>query len=306
MTVERAAPLVLASRGQLDLEATLDGGQAFGWYREGEAYRGVLGREVVVLRHTARGIVAESPYGTLPPSIEDQLTRYLDLTACAFGFDAFRARYLRDECLGYALREWPGLRLLRQDPWECLVAFLTSATSNIPRIKLNIGSLVRALGDRVGPGVQDFAFPAPDRIAAAGEAELRRLGFGFRAKYIASAAEAAVSGQLALQPLETMPYQQARNELTRLDGVGEKIADCVLAFSLHHHEAFPIDRWTRRALEAWYSMPASFNPSDAARWARDRFGADAAYVQQYLFHRQRLSARTRAATDRSALAQQDG
>lgn len=306
MTVERTAPWLLASRDQLDLEATLDGGQAFGWYREDEAYRGVLGREVVVLRQTARGIAAESPLGTLSPETEVQLARYLDLTACAFGFDAFRARYLRDECLGQALREWPGLRLLRQDPWECLVAFLTSATSNIPRIKLNIGSLVRALGDRVGPGVQDFAFPAPDRIAEAGEQELRRLGFGFRAKYIASAARAIASGEFALGPLERVPYQDARNELTRLDGVGEKIADCVLAFSLHHHEAFPIDRWTRRALESWYGMPASLNPSDAACWARDRFGPAAAYVQQYLFHRQRLSARMRPVADQSALAEQDG
>jgi N-glycosylase/DNA lyase len=80
----------------------------------------------------------------------------------------------------------------------------------------------------------------------------------------------------------------------RLDGVGEKIADCVLAFSLDKPEAFPIDRWTRRALEEWYGLPPKLNNSRAADWARERFGQSGAIAQQYMFHRERLLGRARA------------
>jgi len=183
------------------------------------------------------------------------------------------------------------LRVLRQDPWECLFSFITSSTSNIPRIKLNVGSAAEKLGFSIGPEPRDVMFPEPEIVAEAGEQFLRDLGFGFRAKYLAPAAEAIASGRLKLCDLREASYKDAREELIALHGVGEKVADCVLAFSLDKPESFIVDRHILRALHKWYDLPEKANLSFAADWARDFFGEHAALANQYMFHRERLARR---------------
>jgi N-glycosylase/DNA lyase len=275
----------------IDLAATLDGGQAFRWWPDGEAYNGVVGRNAIRVANTENGLAVRVTGSAANDGIAATVIDYMALGA---DLEPFRTQYQADPCIGPALRGYPGLRLLRQEPWECLAAFICSSTSNIPRIKLNIGAVAAALGQRVGPGVADFAFPSPAAVAAAGEKALRDLGLGFRAKFLAPAAEAVASGRLDLMSLRERPYDEARAALTALAGVGEKIADCVLAFSLDKPESFPIDRWTRRALEEWYGLPAGLNNSRASDWARTRFGHHGALAQQYMFHRERLLGRARA------------
>lgn len=273
----------------IDLASTLDGGQAFRWWSQGDGFRGVIGRRAYLLREIAGAVAIES-VDSSPIDAADRraIERYLGLD---YDLAGFAARFATDRCIGPAISAWPGLRLLRQDPWECLVAFICSSCSNIPRIKLNVGALARNYGDRVGPGDADFAFPDASRLASAGESALRKLGLGFRARYVAGAADAVASGRLDLQSVQKSGYEGARNLLTALDGVGEKVADCALAFAFDKREAFPIDRWVMRALVEWYGAPEKLSPQKTASWARERFGQDGAYVQQYLFHRQRLSAR---------------
>jgi N-glycosylase/DNA lyase len=251
----------------------------------------VIGRRALRLSERATGVLVEAVDGRPADGLAEAVSRYLSLDA---DLGAFSRRFADDPCLGPAIRGYAGLRLLRQDPWECLVSFICSATSNIPRIKLNVGSVACVLGDRTGPGARDFAFPSPDVIAAAGETKLRQLGLGFRAKSVAQAAEAVASGKLEFEPLRQVSYDAARAALMSLHGVGEKIADCVLAFSLDKPEAFPVDRWTRRALEEWYGLPPELNNTRAGEWARARFGEHGAIAQQYVFHRERLGGRARA------------
>ncbi|MBI4306716.1 MAG: hypothetical protein HY678_10400 [Chloroflexi bacterium] len=273
----------------IDLEATLDGGQAFRWWREGEGFRGVVGRQAYRLSAAEAGIRIETADGS--PLRDAELAGLHRYLALDYDLESLRTRYGGDPCIGSALRGWPGLRVLRQDRWECLVAFICSSISSIPRIKLNVGSIAAAYGDRIGPGPRDFAFPPPDRLAAAGETALRGLGLGFRARCVAHAAESIVNGNLDLEAVYEMPYEAALGALTNLDGVGEKVADCVLAFAFDKPQAFPIDRWVKRALEEWYGAPANLSNGKTAAWARAKFGADGAYVQQYLFHRQRITSR---------------
>ena len=280
----------------LDVEATLDGGQAFRWWRVGgpksglASYDGVIGRSAVRISQVDGGARVDVRSGEVPEAFPDVVADYLGIRAdLGKLLDAFRD----DPCIGPAMNGFPGLRLLRQDPWECLVSFICSSTSNIPRIKLNVGSVARELGQRIGPGDADFAFPEPHVVAASGEQFLRDLGLGFRAKFIIPAAEKVASGQLDLYALREAPYHEARSKLVILNGVGEKIADCVLAFSMDKPEAFPIDRHIRRALEHWYGLPANFNNSQAADFARARFGQHGALGQQYMFHRERLAQRAK-------------
>ena len=275
--------------GYVDIQATLDGGQAFRWYpQEDGGYRGVVARRVVNVSEADGGLMVTPVDGKNSNGLSHSMLEYLGHDQ---DLEGFRTRFADDPCLGPALRGYSGLRVLRQDPWECLFSFITSSTSNIPRIKLNVGSAAEKLGFSIGPEPRDVMFPEPEIVAEAGEQFLRDLGFGFRAKYLAPAAEAIASGRLKLCDLREASYKDAREELIALHGVGEKVADCVLAFSLDKPESFIVDRHILRALHKWYDLPEKANLSFAADWARDFFGEHAALANQYMFHRERLARR---------------
>jgi len=133
------------------------------------------------------------------------------------------------------------------------------------------------------------SFPGPVQLAQAGELELRRLGLGFRAPYVAKAAQRVSEGWLNLDALVDLPYPEAKERLMECAGIGPKIADCIAVFSLDKLEAFPIDVWVRRALGEWY-FPGQKTPPDRVllEWAQDHFGRYCGYSQQYLFHGRRL------------------
>ena len=128
-----------------------------------------------------------------------------------------------------------------------------------------------------------------DRLAEAGEAELRRLGLGFRAPYVDKATRMVLDGRLDLSRLIETPYPEAKTKLMETPGIGPKVADCIAVFSLDKLEAFPIDVWVRRALREWY-FPGQKPPPDRVmlEWAQGHFGRYGGYAQQYLFHGRRL------------------
>ena len=274
------------------LAATLDGGQAFRWWQvepeEESTFRGVIEDRLLCLSKCNGGVeVTALDDGP----VSDALAKTAGYLNANMNLEEFRQVFADDPCIGPAVRGYAGLRLLRQDPWECLVSFICSSTSNVPRIKLNVGAVATAIGQRIGPSAADFEFPTPSAIAGVGERRLRELGLGFRAKYVAAASELTARGDLDLMALRGQSYDDAKECLMGINGVGEKIADCVLAFSLDKPEAFPVDRWTRRALEKWYGLPPRLNNAAAGEWARSHFGQYGAIAQQYMFHRERLAGR---------------
>ena len=203
---------------------------------------------------------------------------------------AIYAEISRDSRVATMVARYPGLRLLRLEPWECVISFICSANSNIPRIHQNIEKLAETFGDPVGmDGQVRHAFPTPVQLARSGEAKLRELGLGFRAPYVAAAARLVAEGRLDLDGLIGMPYPEAKARLMECPGIGPKIADCIAVFSLEKLEAFPIDVWVRRALAEWY-FPDRKRPTDRVllEWAQNHFGRYGGYSQQYLFHGRRL------------------
>ena len=197
-----------------------------------------------------------------------------------------------DEHVRSGIDAYPGMRVLRQEPWEALASFILSSTSNIPRISRTVELLSETFSDPVElDGVVRHTFPTPARLAEAGEARLRELGCGFRAPYLAGAAAAVASGDLSLASLRLASYEDALASLVALHGVGEKIADCVMLFSLDKMQAFPNDRWVVKALHEWYSLPSNAKYGAMREWAWERFGNDAGYANQYLFWNVRQSTR---------------
>jgi N-glycosylase/DNA lyase len=180
-----------------------------------------------------------------------------------------------------------GLRLLRQEPWETLASFICSAAANIRKITTCVEGLALAWGDTID-GSTRRGFPPAEAIARVKEGDLRKLGLGFRAPYLLAAAKKIVrTPGWSWEALRTAPIGASREKLTALPGVGPKIADCVLLFGLDRLEAYPVDRWIRRATMELSSRRRA-RDQDLALWA-ERLGPSRGYLQQLLFHLRRTS-----------------
>ena len=284
--------------GPIDLASTLESGQAFRWrksesHEDGGQYEGVVFGNLVRVRQIGDDvsfISTPDSHRTMTPLMEDYLGLRHDLAAA---YESLAS----DEVMGRAIADHPGMRILRQDPWECLVSFICSANNNIARISQNVEQVSQELGDRIADSCTDRrAFPSATTVAEAGETVLRQMGLGFRAKYLASAAHVVAEGRIDLFALREATYAEALETLIELPGVGDKVANCVLLFSLDKLEAFPVDVWIDRALRDWYFTEETSKSMPRTRmrqWAQDRFGPHAGYANQYLFHSRRLEGRQR-------------
>jgi len=230
---------------------------------------------------------------TPPGDLIESLTAYLRLDD---DLPSIQRRLARDPRCRDGILAYPGMRIMRQEPWETLAGFILSSTSNIPRIARTMELIAECFGERLTlDGASRRTFPRPEVLAEAGEARLRELGCGFRAPYLAAAARAVADGTLPLVRLRGAPYQVAHDALVTLRGVGDKIADCVMLFSLDRPEAFPVDRWVLRVLVDWYDLDPKIDYAAARQWAWNRFGQHAGYANQYLFWRKREAGRNSSA-----------
>ncbi|MBN8246675.1 MAG: 3-methyladenine DNA glycosylase [Verrucomicrobia bacterium] len=264
-----------------DLAATLDSGQVFRWQRSGESWEGVVGSDWFQLRSVPGFLEAASGR---PDARWDRLRDFLGLED-PLGYIC--GTFPQDPPMQAALSACPGLRLLRQDPWECLASFLLSSTKQIVQIRQCVDLLCRRFGEPVAvPSGCPPAhrFPDPERLAQAGEAALRECKLGFRARYLAGTALRISEATLDLESLQDRPTAEVREALMSLPGVGRKIADCVLLFAYRRQEAFPVDVWILRALRGLYFPNRRPKLRTLMRFAETHFGPHAGYAQQYLFH----------------------
>ena len=276
----------LNTEGPFDLAASLESGQAHRWEREGQWYYGVVRGSVIKLCQTAGRIEFRGgPHSDA--SLLPLLNSYFRLDD---DISAIYAEIGRDQRVADMIARFPGLRLLRIEPWECVVSFILSANSNLRRIHQSMENLAEGYGTAIRfEGRVWHAFPTPAELAEAGEEGLRRLGLGFRAPYVAKATRMALEGRLDLAALARLPYAEARAGLMECPGIGPKVADCICLFSLDKTEAFPVDVWVRRALAEWYFPGRKVPPDRELRqWAQNHFGRFGGYSQQYLFYGRRL------------------
>ena len=264
-----------------DLDETLTSGQAFRWQRQGSSWVGIIGTRWVRLRGDAFSITADTAEPVADWSwLTDYLQLDLDLTSLLLTFP-------EDEPLRAAVNACRGLRLLRQEPWECLASFILSSTKQIVQIQQIIGRLCANFGEPISAPSEFmpvYAFPSASRLARATEAELRACKMGFRAPFLLGSARAIASGALDLTKLRLLPVDNARRELMQLPGVGRKIADCVLLFAGGFQSAFPVDVWIARALRQLYFPRRRKTLPQLQEFAQSHFGPNAGYAQQYLFH----------------------
>lgn len=245
----------------LDLDETLDCGQAFRWERLGGgadcAYHGFM-------LNTPLTVSAEKDHFRFHDTDEETFVNvwipYFDLET---DYGEIKERLSQDPALSKACAYAGGIRLLRQDGWEALCSFIISQNNNIPRIKGIIGRLCEQFG-----GFPDFR-----QMKGVTPEELAPLRAGFRAKYIADCVEKLCGGELSIDEVKRLPVDEARRALMTIKGVGPKVADCALLYGMHRIECVPMDVWMKRVMEQFYSdgFPEFVLPY-------------AGIAQQYLFH----------------------
>lgn len=191
-----------------------------------------------------------------------------------------------------AAREFAiGMRIIRQPAWECIASFITSALKQVAHISAISHTLRQRYGEpHKWAGGTLYSYPAPERIAALEEADLRACALGFRAKNLRNAARMIAAGEVDLEAIATMEDEAARAQLCRLPGVGEKVANCALLFGFGRLRAFPVDVWIDRILrEIYFPKKRNVTPRKLRDFSASYFGPYAGYAQQYLFHHARLT-----------------
>jgi N-glycosylase/DNA lyase len=281
-----------------DLAATLNSGQVFRWRQNENSWTGVIGKNFARLTQTDGGILAETS------SPIEQLDWLRDFLQIKTDLDAVLKTFPNDEPMRDAILACRGLRLLRQEPWECLASFILSSTKQIVQIRQIVALLCERFGEPAkfcSGGLRPSqllaneessavthrrynSFPTPQRLAAATEKDLRACKMGFRAPNLLAAARQIAEGKFDLEKIRRLDYAEARAELMKLRGVGGKIADCVLLFAYGFDSAFPVDVWIERALQRLYFPRRRASEPRLRRFAATHFGPHAGYAQQYLFH----------------------
>lgn len=270
-----ATTLVLGRVQDLTLAQTLDCGQCFRWEAQpdgsfsGQVFGGTaqawLEQDVLYITDTA----------CRPGAEQAQAARWRQYFDLQLDYGKIRTSLSQLHPVLKAAADYaPGIRILRQDPWEALCSFILSQNSHIPQIKGMIHRLCVLFGKENGGA---HAFPRPEDLALCTVEELAPIRSGFRAKYLLDAAQKVASGQIDLQAVSAMELDQARQVCMQIKGVGPKVADCTLLYGMHRLECFPMDVWMKRAME---TLLPGMQPSD--------FGEYAGIAQQYIFHYSRM------------------
>lgn len=257
--------IVLEDIRCLDLDLTLDCGQAFRWKKQEDgSWSGVVKGVFLNISKTDDTVLLKN---TTKENFENIWLDYFD-----FNKDYVKIcdTLKQDSLLAPTVDEYYGIRILNQDSWEALCSFVISQQNNIKRIKGIISRLCKAYGDEVRSGF--YSFPSAEKLSSLTVADFEELGMGYRAKYLEKLSKDVAGGKIDLEKIKVLTLDEARKELLNIYGVGIKVANCALLFGFGFYDAFPVDVWMKRVMEYYPDgLPECF----------DGIGGIA---QQYLFH----------------------
>ncbi|HEY6282707.1 MAG TPA: DNA glycosylase, partial [Nitrososphaerales archaeon] len=236
------------------LEYTLESGQLFRWERMGEWWFGIVSGSGIKVRQEGDALRCSSGSDFLDNNF---VTNYFRLDE---DLEHILASMAKDDVITNAIEKFYGLRLVRQDPWECLGSFVLATNANIPRIKKMVSSVCSRYGEPTQfEGGTYHGFPGPEALSRASVSDLRALGLGYRAPFLKHVAKSVAEGKVDLTSMPNLSYEKSQELLLTklfgeklLLGVGPKVADCVLLYSLGKDEAFPIDVWIARMIAKSY------------------------------------------------------
>lgn len=276
-----------------NLDLTLCCGQVFRWSKQSEWWYGVVEEKVLKIRQIGDELEFEN--GDV-----EFVKNYFGLNN---DLPQILSKISKDEHIKHAVEMFNGLRIIRQNPWECLISYICATYKNISAIKQMLFNLSKKFGEEIHfEGQKFYTFPTPERLAKATTQELASCGLGYRVNYVSETARRIHENHFDLEGLRSMGYEEAKKELLKFNGVGLKVADCVLLFSLEKFEAFPVDVWMKRVILKYYAdhFPKEFVRKVSGKrglsnaeyeklnlFGRKYFGEYAGYAQEYLYHYER-------------------
>jgi len=266
----------------INVENSINSGQVFLWKKNKKYWYGINGKDVLKIDNLG--------------DIKSYQNNKIDFFRKKDDIEKIIKSISKDSVTKKAVKQYLGLRILEQDPFQCLISFITSSNSNIQKIKNSLENISKKFGTKIKFEDQEFfLFPEPKKLAKASINEIKSCGVGYRAQFIKEAASMTMLKKTDFEYLKKSNYQDAKKEICLIPGVGNKVADCVLLFSLNKLEAFPLDRWIIRILEKYYSDKFQLETKTITEKQYDiihekilnHFGPFAGYAQQFLFKMER-------------------
>ena len=267
----------------INIRETINSGQIFLWENYGNEWFVLDGHDIIMGKQTPFEVLTFSKRVKNFFRQDDNYVKILK-------------EITKDKIVKKTARYYPGLRITRQDPFQCCISFIISSNSNIPNIRMRLQKLCRKFGTKVRFQKRDFfLFPEPKRLARATMQELNQCKLGYRSKYVLDTSRAIASGEIDLDELKKIKYEQAKESLLKLPGIGDKVADCIMLFSLEKLDAFPLDTWMLKILQKYYSDKFCIDKKTISKKRYEdmrqnilgHFGRYAGYSQQFLYKMER-------------------
>ena len=266
----------------IDIDNSINSGQVFLWEKCGSDWYGINGQDILKINKNA-----------VIKSIQNSKT---DFFRKKDNMQEIIKSISKDKTVKKAIKQYEGLRIFKQDPFQCMISFIISSNSNIQKIKTSLEKITKKFGVKVEiQNKEFFLFPKPEKLANASIEEIKKCGVGYRAPFIKQAAEMIFSKKIDLEYLEKLDYKEAKKNICLIPGVGNKVADCILLFSLNKLEAFPLDTWMIKILEKYYSNQFNIETKTITEKQYqilhekivNYFGPYCGYAQQFLFKMER-------------------
>ena len=272
----------MGNQFSIDVDNSINSGQVFLWEKQGSDWYGIDGQDV--LKINKNGVIK---------SIRNLKTDFFRKND---NMQEIIKSISKDKTVKKAVKEYEGLRLFRQDPFQCLISFIISSNSNIQKIKSSLEKITKKFGKKVKiQNKEFFLFPEPEKMAKATIDEIKSCGVGYRAPFIKEAAKMVILKKIDFEYLKKCDYHEAKKNICLVPGIGNKVADCIMLFSLNKLESFPLDTWMIKILEKYYSKEFKIETKTITQKQYELlhekivnyFGPYCGYAQQYLFKMER-------------------
>jgi N-glycosylase/DNA lyase len=247
------------------LDPTLSCGQVFRWHKHSDGFwHGFINGKIAKLKQIGSYLYFDGQAG------RSEIVRYFNLN---IDYKNIIKSIAKDALIKKAIRKYYGLRIIKQDPFECLISYIFSSQNNIPRINKMVNELSKRFGKKIrSEGRDHYAFPKLADLKGCCREDIHACRLGFRDKFLDDAVSRLWNKEVDLKMIAKLPYQKAKEELLKIKGIGKKVADCVLLFGFNKYEAFPVDVWIERAMRKYY------RGKDGSH-----FGKYAGYAQEFLY-----------------------
>lgn len=277
---EKNNKIIVYDVKDFNINHIFDCGQCFRWNKEEDgSYTGVVKNKLINVWQEGNTLEFNN---INTEDFENIIIDYFDFDT---DYGEIKKILSQDEVMKEAIKFGEGIRILNQDEWETMISFMISANNRIPMIKRVIENLSHSFGDYIGSykGKEYYAFPTAERLSQASVEEILACKAGFRSPRIKEAASRFLEEKDQIYNIKNMTYEDGLAYLKTYKGIGDKVANCVLLFSMKQFETFPVDVWIRRIMQTLY-VSKDTKDAEIKKFAEDKFAKYSGYAQQYLFY----------------------